>query len=135
MGQVHAGGGCVSVAANKNRNVSCSPWDTWSGSTCLLQIRFLDDCSGLALAMDRQQQRMRAADLAQQSACSTGTGQECSDLATSAQSEASLYRKLEEKHRMCQENSASVNSIGTLAGWSYSRGLLFDPLQMDADYR
>ncbi len=49
--------------------------------------------------------------------------------------EASLYRKLEERHRMCQENSASVNSIGTLTRRSYSRGPLFDPLQMDADYR
>ena len=133
-GQAYAGGGCVGRVAN-HRNNFCSASELWSGGACLLQTRFLDDCSGLRMAMERQAQRMQAAEAAQQSACTTSSRQGCSDLTSTAQSEANLYRTLQDRYRLCQQRTATANPFGRAAVWSYSRGLLFDPLYFDLDYR
>jgi hypothetical protein len=77
---------------------------------------------------------MQAAESAQQSACSAGHSQECSDLASTAQSEASLYRSLQERYRMCQQRSPMAYPFGGYGRWNYSSGLLFDGLEMDLDY-
>jgi len=133
-GQAYAGGGCVGRVAN-HRNNFCSASELWSGGACLLQTRFLDDCSGLRMAMERQAQRMQAAESAQQSACTTNSRQGCSDLTSTAQSEANLYRALQDRYRLCQQRALPVNPFGRAAVWSYSHGLLFDPLSFDLDYR
>jgi hypothetical protein len=134
-GQVYAGGGCAAGAVPKHRNNFCSTSELWSGGACLLQTRFLDDCSGLRMAMERQAQRKQAAESAQQSACSTTSRQGCSDLTSTAQSEANLYRALQDRYRLCQQRALSVNPFGRAAVSSYSHGLLFDPLSFDLDYR
>ena len=134
-GQAHVGGGCVGTVVAKHTNNFCSRWDIWSGGACLLQTRFLDDCSGLRMAMEQQARRMQAAEAAQQSAFSTGSRQDCSDLTSTWQSEASLYRTLQDRYRLCQQRSLSVYPFSSFGGLSYSPGLLFDPLGMDLDYQ
>jgi hypothetical protein len=134
-GQVYAGGGCAAKEFANHRNNFCSTSELWSGGACLLQTRFLDDCSGFRLAMERQAQRMQAAEATQQSVCTTGSRQDCSGLTSTAQSEASLYRALQDRYRLCQQRTQTVNRFVRPAVWSYSHGLLFDPLEMDLDYR
>jgi hypothetical protein len=85
--------------------------------------------------MEQQAQRMHAAEAAQQSACSTGSGQDCSDRTSASQSEASLYRTLQGQYRSCQQRSLRVNPFGQLAGAGYAQGLSFYPFEFDLDYR
>jgi hypothetical protein len=87
------------------------------------------------MAMEQQARRMQAAEAAQQSAFSTGSRQDCSDLTSTWQSEASLYRTLQDRYRLCQQRSLSVYPFSSFGGLSYSPGLLFDPLGMDLDYQ
>ena len=87
------------------------------------------------VAMERQAQRMHAAEAAQQSACSTGSRQECSDRTSASQSETSLYRTLQARYRACQQRSLGVNPFGHSASAGYSQGLSFYPLEFDLDYR
>jgi hypothetical protein len=103
-GQVHAGGGCVGILVTNNRNF-CSHREIWNGGACLLQTPFLGDCVGLRTVLERQAQRMQAAEAARQSACSTGSGQQCSDLTGTAQSEGSLYRSWQDRYNRCQQRS------------------------------
>ena len=77
---------------------------------------------------------MQAAQAAQQSACSAGPSQDCADLTSTSQSEASRYRTLLDRYRMCQQRSFNVNPFGRAAGSSYSQGRLFDPLEFDLDW-
>jgi hypothetical protein len=133
-GQARAGGRCSGpVFANNSGNV-CPFGQAWNGGACQWQNRYLDDCAGLRFALQQQARRLQAAESAQQSACSTGRSQECSALASTAQSEASLYRSLQERYRMCQQRSPAAYSFGGYGRWDYSQGLLFDGLEMDLDY-
>jgi len=115
-------------------NNFCSAGEFRSGGSCLLRIRFLDDCAGLRLAMERQAQRMEAAESAQQGACGMGPRQECSDLTSTALSEASLYRELQNRYRLCQQRSLTAYPFSGFGFGGYSSGLLFDPMGMDLDY-
>lgn len=132
-GQVGVRGGCVGIPVPNHRHNFCSQGEIWNGGACLLQTRFLDDCSSLRLAMDRQAQRIHAAEAAQQSACSTGPSQQCSDLSSTAQSESSLYRSWQDRYNRCQRRSMIAYPFGG-GIWSYSAGLLFDRLEMDWEY-
>jgi hypothetical protein len=100
----------------------------------LLQTRFVDDCSGLRFAMERQAQRMQAAESAQQSACASAATQECSDLTNTSLSETSLYRALQSRYRQCRQ-SITAYPFGGTAVWSYASGLSFDALVTDWDNR
>ena len=133
-GQVHAGGGCVGILVTNNRNF-CSHREVWNGGACLLQNPFLGDCVGLRTVLERQAQRMQAAEAARQNACSTGSSQECSDLSSTAQSEGSLYRSWQDRYNQCQQRSLRAYPFSGLGGWSNSPGLLFDRLGMDLDHR
>jgi len=104
-----------------------------SGGACLLQIRFLDDCAGLRMAMERQAQRMQAAESAQQDACSASQRQECSDLTSTMQSEASLYRELQDRYQFCRQRSLTAYPFNGFGFGVYSSGL-FDSLAFDFDY-
>jgi len=133
-GQARTGGRCTGpVFDNNSRNV-CPFGQAWNGGACQWQNRYLDDCAGLRFALQQQARRMQAAESEQQSACSTGRSQECSDLTSTAQSEASLYRSLQDRYRMCQQRSPAAYSFGGYGRWNYSSGLLFDGLEMDLDY-
>jgi hypothetical protein len=132
-GRVH-GGGCLSGLDPQHRNTFCSAREIWNGGVCLLQTRFVDDCSGLRFAMERQAQRMQAAESAQQSACASAATQECSDLTNTSLSETSLYRALQSRYRQCRQ-SITAYPFGGTAVWSYASGLSFDALVTDWDHR
>jgi hypothetical protein len=128
------GGGCLSGLDPQRRNNFCSAREIWNGGVCLLQTRFVDDCSGLRFAMERQAQRMQAAESAQQSACASAATQECSDLTNTSLSETSLYRALQSRYRQCRQ-SITAYPFGGTAVWSYASGLSFDALVTDWDNR
>ena len=127
-----ANGVCAGLVVDHRRNL-CSTREIWSGGACLLQTSFLDDCSGMRLALEQQAQRMQAAEGARQSACSAGSREECSDRAGRAQSETSLYETLQERYRMCQRRSRTTYPFSP-GGSSYSPGLRFDRLGRDVNY-
>jgi hypothetical protein len=134
-GRARVGGKCSgAVIVNSVHNV-CSFGQAWSGGACQWQNRPLDDCAGLRFSLQRQAQRMRAAEGERQNACSTGGSQECSDLTSTTQSEASLYRNLQERYRMCQQRSPSGYSYGGYGHWNDSPNRLLDPFDFELDYR
>lgn len=118
-----------SFARNKN---FCSSRRVWSGDVCLQQTPFLDACSGLRVTLAQQAQRMQAAESARRDACATGATQECSELTNKAQSEASLYRALQERLRQCEPGSFAASPYGGQSFGIYSQGWI-DPLRIDLD--
>jgi hypothetical protein len=66
-----------------------------------LEARFMGDCSSLRLLMERQAQSMQAAESARQGACFAGNTQECATSDGAMQSEAGLYKALQERYRQC----------------------------------
>ena len=134
-GRVMAGGGCgATFVANHTYNY-CSRNAFAIGGSCLLQLRYLDDCTGLRMAMERQERSMRSSEMEQQNACAAGPGQECADLTNRAQSEGSLFRELQSRYRMCRQRSLSGYPFGGYRLGGYSSGLLLDPMEVDAEYR
>jgi hypothetical protein len=134
-GQVQVGGACGGTVVANNSYNYCSHGEIWSGGTCLLGTRFLDDCNGFRLALDQQAQRMQAADSSQQRACSAGATQDCSELTGKMQSETNLYRSLQERYRQCQLRSYSAFPNGN---YGYARQWptwLFDAQYFGVDYR
>jgi len=127
------GGGCGGSVVTAYAHDSCAAGRTWNGNACL-QNHFPYDCNAERVAMEQQAQRMHAAEQEQQRACSTGSGQDCSDRTSASQSEASAYRTLQAQYRACQQRSMGVNPFGHLAGAGYTQGLSFDPFEFDLDY-
>lgn len=136
-GQTRVGGGCGGTAVATNTRNFCPLGEAWNGNACLLQTSFPYDCSALRRSLQQQEQRMQAAQAAQQSACSAGPSQDCSDLTSTSQSEASRYQTLRDRYRMCQQRSFNVNPFGRTTNSVYSPGLLFDPFEfeLDSDFR
>jgi hypothetical protein len=130
-GQARVGGVCGGTVVADNAHNYCPLGEAWNGNACLLQTSFPYDCSALRMSLQQQQQRMQAAEAAQQSACSAGPSQDCSDLTSTSQSEASLYRTLLDRYRMCQHRSFTLNPFGR-GTYGYSQGL-FDPLEFGFD--
>lgn len=137
-GLARGGGACGGTIVANHTHRFCAAGETWNGAACLEQNRFPYDCSTQRMAMEQQAQRMHAAEQEQQSACSTGTKQDCSDRTSSSQSEASLYRTLQGQYRSCQQRGLRVNPFGhSVSG--YSQGFSSYPLdfdmEFDTDYR
>jgi hypothetical protein len=86
------------------------------------------------MVMERQAERMQAAESARQGACSTGPREECSALASTAQSEASLYQKLQDRYRLCLQRSRAVFAFTGYGFGGYSSDFLIDSLEFDSDY-
>jgi hypothetical protein len=81
--------------------------------------------------MERQARRMQAAESAQQSACASGSGQDCPNLTGAMQSEANLYRTLQDSYQTCLRRSHAAYPFTGFGFSSDSSGLLFDPLEFD----
>jgi guanyl-specific ribonuclease Sa len=111
----------------------CSGREIWSGSPCLRQTYFLDSCISQRTALAQQAKRMRAAEVARQTACASGATEECSQATGEAQSEARLYAVLQEKLRQCEERSRIAYSNGGYTFGNYAQGL-FDLQGMDPDH-
>ena len=102
-GHARYGGVCTGTVITSNN--FCSQRDFANGGECLLQVNFLDNCGALRMAMERQERSMRAAESAQQSACSAGVPQDCLDATGAAQSEAGRYHELQNQFQMCRQRS------------------------------
>jgi hypothetical protein len=134
-GQARVGGVCGGRVVSNNTRTFCQLGLIWNGNACVQQTRFPDDCSAQRIAMERQARSRRDAEAAQRRACAAGLGQECSDMTSAAQSEADLYRTLQDQYRTCQQRSLRTNPFGHPAGVSSSHGRSFDPFEFDLDYR
>lgn len=117
IGQARQGGACVAAAFHFERN-PCPTRELWDGGACLLQVHFLDDCSALLMALRQQEMRMSSADSAQQSACSAGSTQGCSEATSTFHSEQGLYRSLQARYQQCRQRSLSayLGPAGTSSG-------------------
>jgi hypothetical protein len=76
----------------------------WSGSNCAMLSHFLlNDCSGLALAAERQAQREELVEGERESTCTRDpVSPECSDLAAKSRSEAFRYNQLQQQYELCR---------------------------------
>lgn len=112
-GQVSKGGACTSpvipLCGRGQWNAACSNrcpiGQVWNGGSCGYSARFLDNCIGLRMALNRQAQRVQAAESIRQSACSNGPAQECSSATSTWQSEESLREKLLRGYEQCRLHS------------------------------
>lgn len=112
-GKGGCGGGGGNLIAN-NHEHSCSHAEIWSGGACLAHTPFLDNCSGLQMALEQQAARMQTAEAARQSACASGASQECSGLTTRYQSEASLYEAFQERYQQCRQRTSTASAGGRI---------------------
>jgi hypothetical protein len=131
------GGGCGGAVVAGYAHNACTTGRAWNGGACL-QNHFPYDCNAARVALEQQAQRMHAAEAAQNSTCSTSSGQDCSDRTSASQNETSLYRSLQAQYRACQQRSFGMNPFGHSAS-GYSHGLSSYPLdfdlEFDSDYR
>lgn len=134
-GQSRAGGQCTGTVSGNQTRTFCQAGEFSSGGACLLQTRFMDSCSGQRRVMEQQARRMQAAESAQQSACASGSMQDCSNSTGTAQSEANLYRTLQDRYQTCRQRSQAAYPFTRFGFSGYSSGLLFDPLEFDVNYR
>jgi hypothetical protein len=84
----------------------------------------MDDCLGQRRIMEQQARRMQAAEEAQQRTCASGSSQDCSGLTGTAQSEANLYRTLQDRYQRCVQRSQTAYSFTGFGFGGYSSGLL-----------
>lgn len=111
-GLARVGGACVGGLLVRHHHDVCSTGEIWSGGACLFQTHFVDDCSGARLAMERQANLMDTAESARQNACTIGPTEMCMGLASRAESEASLYRTLEQRYQQCLRRTGAASSFG-----------------------
>ena len=129
IGQVHSGVGCVGARVPLRTGNVCSHRQIWAGGECLAQTPFIDHCSALRMQLERQAQRMQAAQSTQQNACVHGRSQACSNAAATYQSEEGFYRSLQERYRRCLGGSYALRT-NPVPGTALS----FDPLRVELDY-
>jgi hypothetical protein len=127
-GQARMGGGCAPAASTIHTHTFCPAGEFWSGGACLLEARFMGDCSSLRLLMERQSQSMHAAESARQGACFAGNTQECATSDSAMQSEAGLYKALQERYRQCLQASRNAYSFSGFPFNGYSTGIWFEPI-------
>ena len=127
-GQARMGGGCAPAANATHTHTFCPAGELWSGGACLLQARFMGDCSSLRLLMERQAQSMQVAESARQGACFAGNTQECATSDSAVQSEADLYKALQERYRQCLQMSQNAYSFSGFPFNGYSTGMWFESI-------
>ena len=144
VGQVRSGGACstpavqVCVAGQIWNGIACgqdqcSHGEIWNGGSCLYRTRFLDRCFGQRAALERQAQRVQAAEAARRSACANGPAQECSEATGTWQSEENLRRNLLARYQQCQNQSMSTYSAQYRLS-PYDSTLWFDSLRFNEDF-
>lgn len=120
VGQVNKGGACtapiIPLCEPGQSNGACT-WrsrctigQVWNGGACVYGTHYLDNCIGLRMALDRQAQRVQAAESARQSACANGPAQECSSATSTWQSEESLRQNLLRQYQKCRLQSIPMYS-------------------------
>src|SRR5579863_2764097 len=71
VAQVPGVHGCATPQIPVRHN-TCSNLAGWAGNACAPQTSFVEDCSGLRMTMQRQAERMQAADAARHGECING---------------------------------------------------------------
>ena len=130
-GQVHMGNACIGGVVPRYTSNYCSRDELWRGGSCLLNTNFLADCSGLLLALQRQEQRVQAADSVRQSACMNGATPECSGATRERESEENLYQSLGLRYRRCQASAGNAYFLGGHASPVHASSLRIDPSRVD----
>jgi hypothetical protein len=130
-GQARTGGCGVGTLIPQHVHHGCFGSAVWSGSGCVLQTQYLDNCSGLRSMLERQAQRMQAAESIRRSACSAGASSECSETSTSWQSEQNLYQTLNQRYQQCRVRNNFVSWRGSFARPGNGAGPI-DMLRFDA---
>lgn len=129
-GQVHGGSACAGTILRDRIRRVCPAGESWTNGACLQQTWYQDECGGLRMMMERQAQRMHAAQLDRQITCSLGPWQQCSDLTSSAESEAGFYQELQNRYQACQRRSPAGPHYRGFRVPGYSGQLSFEPLRM-----
>lgn len=132
-GQAHAGG-CGVTFYIRHEHHRCTSGEIWSGGSCLLQTQFLDSCNALRMTMQRQEQRLRAAESQQQNACVASSSQACMDSASAARSEAALYRSFQQQYQRCMQRSLPSQPFAGFGLRGYAAGRLFEPFDFQFNY-
>ena len=114
--------GCRSATTN-----ACAQRDVWNGGSCLYQSRFLDDCSSLLQAMQRQQQLAQAAEATRQGTCASAASSQCSEASNAALAQSRLYQSYADRYRLCRGRRLSAQPFGAYR-LSFSSQSMFDPL-------
>lgn len=133
VGHLHGGSGCGGTFIRERIRRVCMAGESWINGACLQQSWYQDQCAGLRVMMERQAERMHAAQLDRQITCSIGPWQQCSDLTSSAESEAGFYQQLQNRYLACQRRSpVPLPHNGLFPG--YSTGLSFNSLSFELDH-
>jgi hypothetical protein len=83
--------------------------------------------------LDRQAQRVQAAEAARRNACANGPAQECSDATSTWQTEENLRRNLLARYQQCQSQSMSTYSAQYRRS-PYDSALWLDSLRFNQDF-
>lgn len=142
VGQIRSGGVCSTPAVqlcvggqtwNRSCHDQCSHGEIWNGGSCLYHTQFLDSCFARRTAMQRQVQRVQAAEAARRNACANGPAQECSDATSTWQAEENLRRNLLARYQQCQSQSMSTYSAQYRLS-PYDSSLWLDSLRFNEDF-
>ena len=127
------GGACGAAVVLHRSRPTCSGSAVWTGNPCMTATHYLDDCSGLRSMMERQAQRMQAAESIQRSGCVAGPSQECAETSSSFAGEENLYRSLQQRYQQCRMQTGHSFPLRSFAGPN-GAGQFFDPSRFDARY-
>lgn len=149
VGQVSSRGACVTppitaclpgqiptrtgIGCGHSTRHHCYPGEIWNGGVCIQQNNFLDSCFALRRSLQRQQQRVQAAEATRRSACADGPAQECSEATAAWQSEENLRQSLLLRYQQCQMQSIAANSMGFGLS-AYDSTPWLDDLRFDFDH-
>jgi hypothetical protein len=129
-GPIHGESGCEGTILRDRIRRICPAGEVWANGACLQQTWYQDECGGLRTMMDRQAQRMQAAEQDRQISCALGPWQQCSDSTGSAESEGGFYRELQNRYQACQRRSPTALPHNGFRVPRYSAGVSFDSLGM-----
>ena len=151
VGQVSSGGVCVvppvslcvpgqtvwngisRISCGYSASSQCSAGEIWNGSACIYQTRFWDNCFALRRDLNRQEQRVQAAESLRRSACANGPVQECSEATASWQNQENSRQGLLALYQQCRMRSFAANSAG-FGLTVYDSTPWFDYLRFDLRY-
>jgi hypothetical protein len=126
------GGGCVAVPVHRQNE--CRYPGVWNGGLCTPPMLIGDTCSALLREMQRQEQRIEAAEASEQSACAQNQSQACSEQTARRQNEERLYQSALNNYRRCRMGGAvnyrfSGSTVPGYGAWSS-----YDPFRLELMY-
>ena len=124
-GQFWSGHSCAYT-----RDHQCRFGQIWDGTACTIGAPVLDSCFAQRSALERQIQRVQAAESIRQNACASGAGQECSQATSTWQSEENLRQSLLARYQQCQTRSSASYSPRS-DPYVYRPALWFDSLRFN----